>query len=126
MILNIDFPNNLVKESLLEQKNIPCFVKLGSKFEIEFHYPFIVSGNVEGWERQIINDRSPSGSGGEYTHYSPSLISLAKLGSNKYLIRDLSIFNRTVGWCPIIKNCEPTDILMVDNEEEDDDIGRKP
>lgn len=105
MYLKIDFPENLLVQVLLEQKNIPCFCSIDRVFHIGFQDPLPdVCGVVEEWDQKIIDERAPAGAGGRCTHFCFGTVSLEKVEDKVYRILDLSFFNRSVGWCPIVEN----------------------
>ena len=124
MILNINFPDNLITASLLQQRNIPCICRVSTIFEISFQSPLPeAAGTVDGWDRKEIDDRAPAGAGGKYTHYALSQVTLKIVAPNQYQINDLAFFNRTVGWCPIVVDGELSEAGLFWDDEEDD-IGR--
>jgi hypothetical protein len=102
--LEISLPNNLTVESLIEQRNIPCFCKIGgSSFELMLQDPLpMASGRVVGWNTEMVDARAPAGGGGRYTHYCFSMVTLKRLAVDVYQIFDLSFFNEVSGWCPIV------------------------
>lgn len=104
LTLEIAFPNNLTVEGMLEQKNIPCFCKIGGdSFELIFQDPLpTVSGKVTGWNTEIVDERAPARGGGRYTHYCFAMVTLERSAIDIYRIIDLSFFNEISGWCPII------------------------
>lgn len=103
MKLKIKFPQNLITESLIGLCNIPCVVRVSSAFEIFFQEPLIqVAGIVEDWDRTLLEARVIAGTGGEFSHYSYAMVSLAKIDENNYEITDLSMFVRYYGWCVVL------------------------
>ncbi|WP_432219469.1 hypothetical protein ACREYJ_12340 [Pseudomonas kribbensis] len=107
MKLNIDFPENMITDALLEHARIPCLCKVSSAFEISFSDTVPESsGVVSDWDRSELDLRAPAGAGGQYTHYSNGLITLEKVAKGIYRIVDLEMFNRCVGWCAVLKDGE--------------------
>lgn len=108
MLLKIQLPDNLVVQSLLEQKNIPCFCRVsGSSFELLFQDPLPeATGVVEGWTQRVIDERADAGTGGQYSHYCFGMVTLMKKGEHVFDIVDLSFFKSSIGWCPIMEGCE--------------------
>lgn len=107
MILNINFPDNLIVESLLSLGEIPCVCKIrgGLSFEIEFLYPLPeAAGFVENWNVDDINKRAPAGAGGKYTHYCFGQIELKKIHENEYQVVNLKFFSEYRGWLGILSN----------------------
>lgn len=120
MLLKIQLPDNLVVQGLIEQKNIPCFCRVrGTSFEILFQDPLPQAlGNVEGWTQKMIDDRAPAGAGGNYTHYCFGMVSLKKAAEDVFEIMDLSFFESTNGWCPIMKGGELCEAMQWNTPEE--------
>lgn len=108
MLLKIQLPDNLVVQSLLEQKNIPCVCRVnGVSFQLLFQDPLPqATGDVEGWTQKVIDDRAPAGAGGEYTHCCFGMVTLKRAGEHVFEIEDLSFFESTIGWCPIMASSE--------------------
>ena len=108
MLLKVQFPDNLVVKNLLEQKNIPCFCRIrGLSFQLLFQNPLpIAVGDVDDWTSKEIDDRSPAGAGGEYTHYCFGMVTLEQVGAHIFNIVDLSFFGGNNGWCPIVEGGE--------------------
>ena len=105
MQLLLEIEKNFVTDRLLIQRDIPCLCKIGIDFILSFSSPLPeAEGKVIGWDRRMIEDRAPAGAGTEYTHFSPGLISLIEIHHGQYEISDLSIFNRSVGWCSVFKD----------------------
>lgn len=120
MKLHIHFPKNLVTESLLRQKKIPCLCRIGKNFEILFQHPLPEAlGTVEGWDIEEVLKRAPAGAGGQYTYYSFSAVTLREIKSNLYQIIDWDLFNRSVGWCHILVNGEYAPPGNFGDDEED-------
>lgn len=105
MRLKIDFPDNLITDELVLQKQIPCFCKVSNEFVISFSDTIPESsGIVLDWDRRDLELRAVAGAGGQYTHYANSLITLKRIGSNVFEIVDLEMFYRSYGWCVILLN----------------------
>ena len=103
MKLQIEFPDNLITEQLLAQKEIPCRCRV----EIDFNISFSdtnpgVTGMVLEWDREALDLRVPRYIGGTASHDSFGVITLKGVGPNLYEIVDLEVFNRGFGWCPVI------------------------
>jgi len=122
--LKISLPRNLTVTSLLEQRNIPCFCKIGgSFFELAFQAPLpAVAGEVIGWNAEVIDERAPARGGGSYTHYCFAMVTLKQLGTDIYRIFDLYFFNEISGWCPIIIDEALTLPRQNNSQEEIDEI----
>lgn len=92
--------------------------------EIKFQniFPNEIVGKVNGLEHRLLDERSPAGVGGIYTHYAPALIVLSKQ-NNTYHILFLSLFDYQYGWCDVIENGEYATPRNFSSDEEDD-IGR--
>ncbi|WP_246754804.1 hypothetical protein [Rhizobium lusitanum] len=120
MKISLTIAKNLLTQTLLEQKEIPCLSRIsGREFEISFIDPLPVAcGKVSDWDGRKINERAPAYGGGSYTHDCFGKVSLAPIDGGKYEIVDLSFFNRAVGWCPIIINGEYGPIGSFWDEEE--------
>ncbi|WP_288821598.1 hypothetical protein [uncultured Leclercia sp.] len=105
MILQINFPDNLVTGLLSEQKNIPCTIKVSDKFEVIFStvIPCTV-GIIYEWDRQLLEERAIAKAGGVYTHNEPALITLNKKTEDSYEVVELHVFYNDFGWCPVIKD----------------------
>lgn len=83
MILTICFEQDLISQRLLELRYLPCLCRVSETFEIEFFDPLpVVSGTVTEWDRTALEQRVIPGTGGEYSHYALSEISLAPLEEN--------------------------------------------
>ncbi len=123
MILNIEFPNNLITGSLIEQGNIPCTIQISDKFEIIFSTVFPTTiGVVSEWDRELLDERAIAKGGGAYTHNEPGLITLERINKNIYKINELSIFYNDFGWCSIIKDGEyATPHQFWDSDDDDPD-----
>lgn len=107
MILHIELPQNFVAEEMARQRDIPCLCRVATDFELLFQEPLpVAAGLVTGWDSNLLNDRAMAGAGGEHTHYSFAMVTLEKMTQNVFKIMDLSFFNRSVGWCPILMNGE--------------------
>lgn len=121
MLLKIQLPDNLVVQGLLVQKNIPCFCRVrGTSFELLFQGPLPQAvGVVEGWTHKVIDDRAPAGAGGEYTHYCFGMVTLKKAEENVFDIVDLSFFESTIGWCPILEKGELCAVRQWNTPEEE-------
>lgn len=121
MLLKIQLPDNLVVQSLLEQKNIPCFCRVrGSSFELLFQDPLPQAvGIVEGWTHRVIDDRAPAGAGGMYTHYCFGMVTLKQAGENVFNILDLSFFESAIGWSPIMAGGELCEVREWNTPEEE-------
>nr|WP_279153147.1 hypothetical protein [Pseudomonas mosselii] len=105
MILSIRFEKDLISQRLLELRYLPCLCRVSETFEVEFFDPLpVASGTVTEWERAALEQRVIPGTGGEYSHYALSEISLALLEEDRYLIVDLKMFHRYFGWCEVIKD----------------------
>ncbi|WP_157632240.1 hypothetical protein [Variovorax sp. CF313] len=104
LALEISLLSNLTVKSMLEQKNIPCFCKVGGNhFELAFQHPLPAAvGKVTGWSTEMVDARAPAGGGGPYTHYCFATVTLEKTAPDFYRILDLSFFNEISGWCPIV------------------------
>lgn len=121
MLLKIQLPDNLVVKSLLEQKNIPCFCRVrGTSFELLFQGPLPqATGVVEDWTHKVIDDRAPAGAGGEFTHYCFGMVTLKKAEEHVFDIVDLSFFESTTGWCPIMTSGELCAVRQWNTPEEE-------
>lgn len=110
MELVIDFPDVLIVEDLLIQKNIPCTVRVPKNFEIVFpkHLGFWddVIGIILDISVTKIEERVPPSAGGEYSYYRDGLISIKHIRSNVYHVEDLAMFDASLGWCQIIRDGE--------------------
>ncbi|MCX5510491.1 hypothetical protein [Pseudomonas sp. BJa3] len=105
MILTICFEQDLISQRLLELRYLPCLCRVSETFKIEFFDPLpVVSGTVTEWDRTALEQRVIPGTGGEYSHYALSEISLASLEGDRYLIVDLKMFHRYFGWCEVLKD----------------------
>ena len=105
MKLIINFAKDLLSQSLVQQKNIPCLCKIGINFEV--HFPCLQYekfGLVEDWDRKELEWRAPAGAGGAWTHHRCCLISLEPVSDGVYKIEDLSMFYEDMGWLPVLKN----------------------
>ncbi|MGR9229521.1 hypothetical protein [Rhizobium leguminosarum] len=104
MNVELTIAKNLLTETLLVQRGIPCLCRIrGLEFEIAFVDPLpAANGKVSDWDHKKIDERAPAGAGGKYTHYCFGTVSLTPLGDDKYEVVDLAFFNRSVGWCPIV------------------------
>ncbi|WP_024554332.1 hypothetical protein ACP26C_00915 [Franconibacter helveticus 513] len=123
MILEINFPDNLITGLLPEQKNIPCTIKVADKFEVIFSTVVpCTAGIMHEWDRQRLEERAIAKAGGAYTHNEPALITLNKKTKDSYEVVDLYVFYNDFGWCPVIKDGEyaiPNQFW--DSDEEDPD-----
>ena len=121
MILEINFPNNLVTGKLSEQKNIPCTIKVSDKFEISFSAVIpSATGIVQEWDRKRFEERAIARAGGVYTHNEPAMITLKKKMENCYLVMELNVFYNDFGWCPVITKGEYAVATQFwDSDEED-------
>ncbi|EOR07413.1 hypothetical protein MMP65_08595 [Acinetobacter sp. ANC 3926] len=105
--LNLDLPNNIYSEMILDCENIPCLVRISDTFMIDFFETVPnVSGQVLEWSWHDLNHRVPAGTGGEYLYYKRSLITLNQIAEKKFAIVALSMFVNGVGWCSVIENGE--------------------
>lgn len=72
-------------------------------FEVFFQSPLTpAAGVVCDLDITLIDERVPAAAGGEYIHHAFGMITIAKKSPGIYSILALSMFNRAVGWCPII------------------------
>ncbi len=103
IILTAGFPDNLYTSRLLKFKKIPCFCRVGDEFEVEFTDPLVpIVGKVTDWDDAKVNLSVPTMVGGRYSQYGHSLITMTKIGEDRYSIDELSIFSRALGWCEVI------------------------
>ncbi|MFJ5503261.1 hypothetical protein ACIPUO_03480 [Pectobacterium carotovorum] len=121
MILEINFPDNLITGLLSEQKNIPCTIKVSDKFEVIFSTVVpCTAGIMREWDRQLLEERAIARAGGVYTHDEPALITLNKKTKDSYEVVDLYVFYNDFGWCPVIKDREyAVPNQFWDSDEED-------
>ncbi|ELY3761622.1 hypothetical protein SMX63_003744 [Cronobacter universalis] len=126
MILEINFPENLITGKLSEQKNIPCVIQVSDKFRVLFSTAVpCTEGIMHEWDRKLLEDRAPARAGGIYTHNEPALITLNKKTEDSYKVIELHIFYNDFGWCPIIINGDyAVPVKFWDSDE--DDPGYKP
>lgn len=112
MILNVDFSREVIHigESITfkEISDIPCLCKVrGNKFLVEFITTYTkIEGTLRNWSLNALNDRAPSGAGGEYTYYKYALISIKYIDEANYKVLSLSLFFNDHGWLPFIENEE--------------------
>ncbi|ATZ64497.1 hypothetical protein KTJ16_20875 [Acinetobacter bereziniae] len=105
LILNLELPDNIYSEMMLECSDIPCLVKIDSNFIIDFFETVpLVSGYVLEWSWYDLNERIPAGAGGDYLYYKRSLITLDQIDNKRFNIIGLSMFVNGVGWCKVIEN----------------------
>ncbi len=107
MFLLIDIPQNIRKDELIKQQDIPCFCKVSNQFILTLDFdPFILEGEVIKWDKDKLSLMYPSGVGGEYIYYTHAMISISKILDCKYKIESLEFFNSYSGWCSIVINGE--------------------
>lgn len=116
--VEVDFPNNLYTQMILESEKVPCFCKISKDFLIDFleSYPQ-VTGKVLNWNFRDIELRTPAGAGGEYLHYKFGLITISYKQDNVYIIDDLEMFSLGWGWGKIIENRNYADIPEVEEPD---------
>lgn len=121
MLLKIQFPDNLIVQSLLEQKNIPCFCRVrGSSFELLFQDPLPqATGVVGGWTHKVIDERAEAGGGGQYSHYCFGMVTLKKTDEHVFDIVDLYFFESTNGWCPIMEGGKLSPVRQWNSPEDE-------
>lgn len=121
MILQINFPDNLITGRLSVQKNIPCTIKVSDKFEVVFSTVVpCTAGIMHEWDRQLLEERAVAKAGGVYTHNEPALITLEKKGGDSYDVIDLFVFYNDFGWCSVIKDGKyATPNQFWDSDDED-------
>lgn len=116
--VEVDFPNNLYTQMILESEKVPCLCKISKGFFIDFleSYPQ-VTGKVLNWNFRDIDLRTPAGAGGEYLHYKYGLITISYKQDNVYIIDDLEMFSLGCGWGRIIENRNYADIPEVEEPD---------
>lgn len=103
MNLLIALPDNLITDSLLMQKRIPCRCRVEVDFEISIAETIPESsGKVDGWDATELDLRVPPYVGGTVSHDASGMITLKKVHGDVYEIVDLEMFNRGFGWCPVV------------------------
>ncbi len=115
MILIISFPDKLRTEAILEQANIPCFVRKGKgDAELWFDEPLQVArGTLKGWDRRAVEERVPAGAGGEFTYYSYAQVTLQRVDVEEYEIVSMKIFDEERGWCQLIDGSRFVDEWLI-------------
>lgn len=107
LTLNLNLPDNIYSEMMLECRNIPCLVRINNIFNIDFFETEPnVTGQVLEWSWYDLNQRVPAGTGEEYLYYKRSLITLDRIDEKNFNIVELSMFVNGVGWCSVIENGE--------------------
>ncbi len=107
MRLKIEFPDNLITQKLLAQVRIPCRCLVEADFHVTVSETIpSVTGTIVDWDGEMLDLRVPRYVGGTVSHDAFGLISLRLVGANLYDVIELEMFNRTVGWCPVIADGE--------------------
>ncbi|WP_169392510.1 MULTISPECIES: hypothetical protein [Psychrobacter] len=110
MILKVDFSREVIcidePIPFKEISDIPCLCKVrGDKFLVEFVTTHTkIEGTLKNWSINALNDRAPSGAGGEYTYYQYGLISIKYIDKTNYKVLSLNLFFNDHGWLPFIEN----------------------
>lgn len=125
MYLHINFPENLRTSDMVTKKNIPCLCRVAKEFEIVFQSPLQEGiGVVQGWSRELLEERAVAGGGGRYTHYALAIVTIEEISKGIYKIIDLALFYTSFGWCQILANGEYAPPGKYWDDDEEDTIGR--
>ena len=125
LYLHINFPKNLISAVMVRQEKIPCICRVGREFEVIISEPLPEAlGVVQGWDRDLLEERAMAGGGGQFTHYENGTITLEEVQPNIYKIVDLALFYARFGWCPILENGKYSPPGNFWDDEEEDTIGR--
>ncbi|EMN4129049.1 hypothetical protein ABN056_07440 [Providencia vermicola] len=123
MILQIEFPDNLLLSQLEQQKKIPCHIQVSNKFEVVFEIESTrIIGEVSEYNRTLFEQRVIARAGGNYIYNEPSLITLSRASRGIYRVVDLCVFYSDFGWCSVIENgdyMEPHPFWDHDDEDPD-------
>jgi hypothetical protein len=104
--LQIELPDNLIVDAMLEQQRVPCVCVLkGGPLTISFVDPLPAgTGTVDGLTYAILHERAQALTGGNYLYFCFGMISLRRLNRTLFEIMDLSFFDYTEGWRSIVES----------------------
>ena len=123
MILQIEFPDNLLFSKLEQQEKIPCHIQVSNKFEIVFEIESTrIIGEVSEYDKRVFEQRVIARVGGNYIYNEPSLITLHRISKGVYRVAALFVFYSDFGWCSVIENGDYMDPhpFWDDNDENPD------
>ncbi|MBV8634887.1 MAG: hypothetical protein JO002_10390, partial [Burkholderiaceae bacterium] len=109
--------NEQIARQMIAQKNIPCVCRIGEQFELLFQEPLPeIAGVVPEWNKRRLWQLVAPGGGGIYTYFHPALVTLACEEGPRYLVIELSLFDRNVGWQRVILNGEYVEPVFVEDD----------
>ena len=105
MIIKFEPPINLGLMGSLEQKNVPCELRIGPKIEILNDLEFInVTGEISGIDGVSLSRYLIVSGGGDCLTWVSAIISVTLKSESEYYIDELQYFNQLEGWVTVYKD----------------------
>lgn len=104
MKLTLDKNLKCLSDDLFKQPDIPCRVIVGEDFTITFNDGCKIIANVQDWDLDKMQLIYPMRAGGNYFLFEQAMITLDKINTYTYDIKQLKFFSSLVGWNTIFEN----------------------